>query len=381
MRKTSLMVLIVCCLVSIESLHGQTREELVRQSYHEALGRAPQAGEINHWVGRSDWRTKHDLVSFHRQFIRQNAQAARGVVVASYQAVFLRAPSEDEIRFWLPHVRQGMTCAELESRHRQFLANQAPKTPEPRRDPWIGQAFQEVLGRDPQGAEWDPVHYGQGRWSSYRDLVNKVRVKLTGQGVAYIFIKPEQAVYQGHIAWGFIRDDGRYVYGSTENPMKPMPQRGLPGDRAREAGRAVWDAITIPAGQDNGYWHGIADTEAEMLADMKRTGSSRQASERYPYGFRCSGYTHYKSTPVARRYALNAMNMAQHTRTSGYIGVGWNCLDQTYAILEAYGVDKNTVMPWKQTHPSPNHWFNHFGRHDPKSGQYHRGNNTAGSPL
>src|SRR5687768_10483787 len=87
------------------------------------------------------------------------------------------------------------------------------------RDPWIGQAFQEVLGRAPAGNEWNIQNYGGGQWSSYNGLLNKVRVRMKGQGAAYVFIKPEQAIYQGHIGWGFIMDDGRYCYGSTENPM------------------------------------------------------------------------------------------------------------------------------------------------------------------
>lgn len=350
------------------------REATVRQSYLEALGRQPAPGEVTYWSGRTDWRSKADLINFHRGFLRQNADAARGAVVASYQNVFNRAPSQGEIDYWLPQVRQGLTCAELEARHRQYLASQPAKAPEPAHDPWIGQAFQEVLGRAPNGAEWDPKNYGRGNWSSYNDLLNKVRVRMTGQGVAYVFIKPEQAVYQGHIGWGFIMDDGRYCYGSTENPMKPAANLG-------QGARAAWDAINIPEGQDNGYWHGFADTEQEMLADMKRAGNSRRSEARYPYGFRCSGYWHYKSTVVMRRNVNNALLAGDHCQRTGFKGIGWNCLDQTYRVLEDYGVDKNKVMPWKQTHPSPNYWFNDFGYVDPKTGATYKGNNNSGSAL
>jgi hypothetical protein len=243
-----------------------------------------------------------------------------------------------------------------------------------KRDPWIGQAFREVLGRDPAGEEWNISRYANGHWSSYGDLLNKVRVRTTGQGVAYIFIKPEQAVYQGHIGWAFMMDDGRYCYGSTENPMKAAADLG-------QGARAVWDALTIDAGADNGFWYGIADTEQEMLADMKRAGNDRTRSARYPHGYRCSGYWHYKSTFVVARHVGAAMNAGEHCRKTGFKGIGWNCLDQTYHILEAYGVDKNTVMPWKQTHPSPNYWFNDFGYIDPKSRQAYKGNNNSGNAL
>jgi hypothetical protein len=241
-------------------------------------------------------------------------------------------------------------------------------------DPWIDKAFREVIGRGPQGNEWNIQNYGHGHWSSYEDLVAKVRVRAAGQGIAYIFIKPEQAVYQGHIGWGFMMDDGSYCYGSTENPMKAMTNLG-------SGAKAIWDALTIDPGQDNGFWYGKADTLAEMLSDMKRAGIDMTRSAKYPYGFRCSGYWHYKSTFVRTRNVGAAMGAAEHNRVTGFKGIGWNCLDQAYAILEAYGVDKNTVMPWKQTHPSPNYWFNDFGYWDAHSGQYYKGNNTSGYPL
>lgn len=241
-------------------------------------------------------------------------------------------------------------------------------------DPWIGKAFQEVLGRAPTANEWNIKNYGNGQWSSYNDLLNKVRVRMTGQGAAYIFIKPEQAVYQGHIGWGYIMNDGRYCYGSTENPMKAAGNLG-------QGAKAVWDALTINPGADNGFWYGIADTEQQMLDDMKRAGNDRSSSARYPYGFRCSGYWHYKTTFVASRNVGAAANAGENCRKTGFKGIGWNCLDQTYSILEAYGVDKNNVMPWKQTHPSPNYWFNDFGYVDAKSGRTYKGNNNSGVAL
>lgn len=362
-------------LMQLTPLYGQSRDSLVRDSYSEALGRAAQAGEVTYWTGRTDWRTKADLITLHRDFLRKDANAAREAVVASYQRVLKRAPSEGEINYWLPQVRsKGMTCAELEANHRQYLASQPATAPEIKRDPWIEQAFQEVLGRSPTGAEWEPKNYGKGKWSSYGDLVNKVRIRMTGVGMAYIFIKPEQAVYQGHIGWGFIMDDGTYCYGSTENPLKPAADIG-------QGARAAWDAITIGHGQDNGYWRGYADTEQGMLDDMRGVGNSRQSTDRYPYGYRSSGYARYKYTPVAGCKPFAAVSAGDYCRRTGFKGVGWNCLDQTYRILEDYGVDKNTVMPWKQTHPSPNHWFNWFGYYNPKTGTAVKGNNTTGYAL
>lgn len=370
-----IVALIGLVMAQVSPVYGQSRDSMVRESYSEALGREPQAGEVNYWVGRTDWRTRADLIKFHRDFLKKDAGAAREAVVASYQRVLKRAPSEGEINYWLPQVQKnGTTCAELEANHRQFLASQPAPALEIKRDPWIEQAFQEVLGRSPTGAEWDPKNYGKGKWSSYGDLLNKVRARKTGVGMAYIFIKPEQAVYQGHIGWGFLMDDGRYCYGSTENPLKPAADVG-------QGARAAWEAITIGHGEDNGYWHGFADTEQEMLDDMRGAGNSRKSTERYPYGYRCSGYARYKYSPVAQRRSSAALAAGEHCRVTGFKGLTWNCLDQTYRILEDYGVDKNTVMPWKQTHPSPNYWFNWFGYYDPKTGTAVKGNNTSGFAL
>ena len=47
------------------------------------------------------------------------------------------------------------------------------------RDPWVTQAIQEVVGRKPRGdgneGECEIQRYGNGSWSNYPDLVNKVR--------------------------------------------------------------------------------------------------------------------------------------------------------------------------------------------------------------
>lgn len=53
------------------------------------------------------------------------------------------------------------------------------------RDPWVTQAIQQVIGRRPavgtsvsESGECDIQRYGNGRWSNYDDLVNKVREGL-----------------------------------------------------------------------------------------------------------------------------------------------------------------------------------------------------------
>jgi hypothetical protein len=69
------------------------------------------------------------------------------------------------------------------------------------------------------------------------------------------------------------------------------------------------------------------------------------------------GYYAFKKKYVASPNPDVAWGRAIYTRDSGFRGIGWNCLDHTYYVLEGYGV---TDMPWKQTNPAPNGWFNAF---------------------
>lgn len=360
-------------LMSLFALGGtafaqSVRDAIVTKSYEEAFGRSPSAGELSHWSGRKDWTTLSSLIDLHRQYIRGNADIQNQIVRKSYLTAFGREPNAGELNHWVGQAKNGTTYGEMVAGHRAFLAANPP-APAPNRDPWIGKAFQEVARRDPQGDEWDVKRYGNGHWSSYEDLVRKVRVRALNQGSAYIFIKPDQAVKQGHIGWGFMLGDGSYRYGSTENPMK----EGLGG---------VWEALTIDPGKDNGYWEGTSNTEQEMFDDMKNVNDGRaRPADRYPFGFRSSGYTHYKVTLVLSPNPSNAAEAGRHCQRTGFKGLGWNCLDQTYRVLEDYGVDKTTVMPWKQTHPSPNYWFNDFGGINPATRQAYKGNNTAGTPI
>jgi hypothetical protein len=92
-------------------------------------------------------------------------------------------------------------------------------------DTWVTSAVRAVTGRypDSSGSSGDcsPDYYGrnlgQGHWSSYQDLLNKVRVKKTGGGAAYVFLAPNQAGFMGHVGFGYVADDGTYVYGGIHN--------------------------------------------------------------------------------------------------------------------------------------------------------------------
>ncbi len=217
------------------------------------------------------------------------------------------------------------------------------------RDQGINKAFAHVTGRAPRGSgesgECNPRLYGNGKWSSYEDLQNKIAARVTNKGVAYVFVNPNLAAMQGHIAWAYMLDDGTYAHGETM----------APGGR-----------LTIPAGRDtNSPRRDKAHTEREMLDYLRDTGYH---------------YTEYKRTFVMRRNARAAEAKAEEIRDWGYGLYGNNCLDHTYAVLEAYGVDKSRVMPWKEFRPAPNSWFRAFKHMNP-SGIAEGGDDWPGARL
>jgi hypothetical protein len=147
------------------------------------------------------------------------------------------------------------------------------------------------------------------------------------KGYAYVFLRRDGAPLPpgcaGHTGWGFLlREDGTCRFGATENPSgKPF----------------------ISPGGDNGGWEGEGD-QAAMLAAM-----------------RARNYDAYKVAGIRNFNPSAAEAAAKAVKSAGYRAVGSNCLDHTYQVLRAYGVED---LPWLQTHPSPNDWFALF------NGQY-----------
>lgn len=66
------------------------------------------------------------------------------------------------------------------------------------RDPWVTQAVRQVQGREPSGqgelGECNIMLYGNGRWSSYQDLLAKVQARYprmqSGGGIAGSALAP-----------------------------------------------------------------------------------------------------------------------------------------------------------------------------------------------
>ncbi len=231
-------------------------------------------------------------------------------------------------------------------------ANAGHRAAGPCRDQWVGQAVQEVMGRPANGSgdtgECNPKNYGNANWSSYQDLLNKVVVKMTRKGVAYVFVAPKMAILQGHVAWAYMLDNGTYALGATD----------APGGR-----------VAIEKGKDtNTPWRDYAATEAELFKKMRGHYSPSDT------------YKEYKRTYVASRNVGAAEGKTIELRNVGYGLYQNNCLDHVYAVLEAYGAQKDDVMQWKQTHAAPTSWFRAFGYMD-INGKITKVDNQTGTTI
>jgi hypothetical protein len=203
---------------------------------------------------------------------------------------------------------------------------------QPCQDPWVGEVFYNVWGTCPATLGGTAEGYcnillwNGGRWKDKKELewaITQKFVQPRSSGQAYVFIKPQNVVGLGHIGWGFQLTDGSYYAGSTEANTKGI----------------VRTYIRL-AGQDNDFWGEMFLGEAQMLTKMKNLG-----------------YSAYKRVTVKNPSISSAKARAQRTMMAGFQGISNNCLDHTYLILEGYGVKD---MPWKQTNPTPNGWFNAF---------------------
>ncbi|MFF5173658.1 RICIN domain-containing protein [Micromonospora sp. NPDC000089] len=159
-----------------------------------------------------------------------------------------------------------------------------------------------------------------------------------GPGEACVFLQPQGGQVlgrnAGHIGWGYlVGGTSTWVFGSTENPN---------------------GNTTIDAGLFNGAWSANGSYQQMMAAFTFQAhfpGTTKQPVPGHPY-------TTYRCRSTANSSVGAANTAVADTKSSGYAGVGNNCLDATYRVLSAYGVPG---LPWVQTNPYPNNWFNALG--------------------
>jgi hypothetical protein len=218
-------------------------------------------------------------------------------------------------------------------------------------DPWVGEVFYKIWGVKPStsGGQNDYCNirlWNNGSWSNKEHLTNVIRSKFTGRrsyGNVFVFIKPENVNYYfgtaGHIGWGFQLSDGSFYAGATENFAK--------GD---------WRTYWVNAGEDNDFWAERFTSERDMFSKMKTMG-----------------YSSYKLYNVKNPNILQAKLRSEEVMMKGFQGLSNNCLDHTYQVLEAYGLNW-TQLPSRQVYMFPNKWFNEFYR-------TYLGNGTYGKSL
>jgi hypothetical protein len=159
---------------------GQRCVNIVR-SYHDAFGRDPQQGEIDHWMGQATSDSHAGLLAQHRNWLRQDRGAQEGAVRESYMTVFGYSPNSGsgEMRHWLPQAAQGVTYQDMVNAHMQYLRSDAGA-----RESTIYRSYTVAFNRN---ATADEVRYwsaqvAQGGWT-YDRLVQSHAEYAIAQGI------------------------------------------------------------------------------------------------------------------------------------------------------------------------------------------------------
>lgn len=146
---------------------------------------------------------------------------------------------------------------------------------------------------------------------------------------AFVFARPSSprvgSIEFGHVGWGFQLDAKNYAVGAVENPAGSM---------------------TSPPGK-TGFWSRVTTTPLAPFA-LGPLGSD-------------SGYDSYKEFEVVRPEVAAARAAMTAVEQSGYAVFGNNCMDATYAILQAFGL-RNLPVPSEVENYAPAAWFQHLGQ-------------------
>jgi hypothetical protein len=166
-------------------------------------------------------------------------------------------------------------------------------------------------------------------------LIAATQALALGPGEVCAFIEPDGGTVlgnnYGHIGWGFlIAGSSSWIYGSTENPNGTY-QIDAPGFNG------AW--------KQQGTW---TDMINDFTFQYDYPSHSRDVRSNSPYP--AHPYTQYKCELTSGSSVTAAINAADNNITAGYTGLGNNCLDATYRVLNAYGAPS---LPWPSTHPRP----------------------------
>lgn len=154
------------------------KESRIKQSYQDAFGRAPDAGELKYWKSQTGWETYNDLIALHRPYIKGNDKVQNDIIAASYYATFWRGPEDAELKYWKGQLKStGALYKELIASHNAYLKKDTAT-----RNALIHNAFRTALGRDANATElkaWT-AKIQSGEITSYSGLVSALRDALSG---------------------------------------------------------------------------------------------------------------------------------------------------------------------------------------------------------
>lgn len=159
--------------------------------------------------------------------------------------------------------------------------------------------------------------------------------RALGPGEVCAFIEPDGGTVLGnnfgHIGWGFlIGGTDQWIYGATENPNGTY-QINAPGFNGAWKRQGTWAQM-------------IDDFTFQYDYPSHAVNSNSDSPEpAHPY-------TMYKCETTSTSSVGAASTAATNNISAGYTGLGNNCLDATYRVLNAYGAPN---LPWPSTHPRP----------------------------
>jgi hypothetical protein len=139
------------------------------------------------------------------------------------------------------------------------------------------------------------------------------------QAKAVVFLRRSGADGIGHVGWAFDNSDGTFTAGSIENPRHSLH--------------------TNP--RKMGFWAVRTRDPIDPMRDRR--------------------YNEFKVIDLGQGDQNDAIRVVKWVSRQPYEIVGHNCMNATYDVLRAYGVDR---LPVPAHHWEPNHWFDRVqGQH------------------
>ncbi len=139
------------------------------------------------------------------------------------------------------------------------------------------------------------------------------------QAKAVVFLRRSGADGIGHVGWAFDNGDGTFTTGSIENPRHSLR--------------------TDPRAMD--FW---AVRARDPIIPMRERR-----------------YNEFKVIDLSQGDLNDAIHVVKWVSRQPYDVIGHNCMNATYDVLRAFGVDR---LPVPSHHWEPNHWFDRVqGQH------------------